>query len=125
MSGRGRGRRGRGRGRGNIPTVNNQPDLDEDGSAANDDPVLQKQPSDLDAVVKKYKNLSGVPFIGIGTVMEAQAWLRSCKRILAGLELVDIRKRFLASWLLKDEALIWLEAGTVGDLEADMTWAWV
>jgi hypothetical protein len=122
MSGLGKGRRGISRGRGGIPAVNNQPDLDEVGSTANNKPVLQ-QPFDLDAVAKKYKNLGGVPFTGIRTIMEAQAWLKSCERIFMGLELADNMKRFLASWLLKDEALIWWEAVMVGDLEIDTTWA--
>ena len=112
MSGRG----GRGRGRTSTTTNGQVPTVTEEATA-------QIQPQmDLAALYRNFSSLGGKPFKGTETVVEAQAWIRSCERIFRGLNLDDQQKRFLASWQLQEGALIWWETMIQEEPKENFSW---
>ena len=100
------GRAGVAGGRGNIPVV-------EGG------PIVQPpapQDFELDRVAKRYRNLGGKPFSGLGTMTEAIAWLKTCEKIFEGMGLGTNNKARLGIWLLQEEAELWWDAITSEDV---------
>ena len=105
-------RRGQHRERGDAPAANENVNV-----------AIPEQPQpDLSVIYKKITNLGGQTFQGKESVVEAQAWIRTCERIFKGLQLVDDQKRYMASWLLKSEALVWWETMTQEEAEENFTW---
>ena len=95
-------RRGQGRGRGAAPAANENENV----------AIPEQPPHDLSVIYKKNTNLEGQTFQGNESVVESYAWIRTCERIFKGLQLVDDQKRYMASGLLKSEALVWWETMT-------------
>ena len=85
------GRRGRDFGQGSTTSAGQSP--------ATTDIPIQSQPNLVD-LYRSFSKLGGKPFTGKETVIEAQAWIRSCERIFKGLKLEDDQMRLLASWQL-------------------------
>ena len=77
---------------------------------------------DIEALLIKYRNLGGIPFLGNESIIQIQAWMRSSKKIFEGSKLRDDQKRLLASWALKDEALIWWETIIRDNPDGNITW---
>ena len=48
--------------------------------------------------------------------------MSSVERIFERIQLRDDKKRLVASWALKEEALIWWETIIKDNLEGDITW---
>ena len=61
---------------------------------------------DIDALLIKYRNMGGVPFSGNESIIQTQAWMSSVERIFECIQLRDDQKILVASWALKEEALI-------------------
>ena len=109
------GRRGRIRGQGNAAAPNQIP------AAAEAVIEIQQQP-DLAELYKKFEKLGGKPFIGKESIIDAQAWVRSCEKIFKGLKLQDEQKRLIASWQLQGEASAWWETIIIDEPEEEFTW---
>lgn len=109
------GRKGRVRGQGSATTTNQDPP-----TAVAAVPI-QQQPNLAD-LYKNFLRLGGKPFTGKETIVEAQAWIRSCEKIFRGLKLQDDQKRLIASWQLQREALAWWETVIVDRQEDEFTW---
>ena len=77
---------------------------------------------DLEALLKKYRNLNGAQFSGNESIIQTQAWMSSVERIFEHIQLRDDQKRLVASWALKEEALIWWETIIKDNPEGDITW---
>ena len=77
---------------------------------------------DLEALLKKYRNLNGAQFSGNESIIQTQAWLSSVERIFEHIQLRDDQKRLVASWALKEEVLIWWETIIKNNPEGDITW---
>ena len=84
--------------------------------------MLPQPGSDIEALLKRYRNVGGVPFSGYESIIQTHAWMRSDERIFEGFKLRDDQKRLLASWALKDEALIWWETIIKDSPEGNITW---
>ena len=69
-----------------------------------------------------YTNLGGKPFKGSESVIEIQAWLRSCDRIFSRMNLSDLHRVQVASSMLQERALDWYELLISETPEADITW---
>ena len=52
------------------------------------------------ALCKDFIDLGSQPFKGSESIIEVQAWLRSCERIFKRMRLEDDQKRDMASWQL-------------------------
>ena len=76
---------------------------------------------DLEALLKRYRNLNGAQFSGNESIIQTQAWMSYVKRIFERIQLRDDQKRLVASWALKEEALIWWETIVKGNPEGDIT----
>ena len=109
------GRRGRVKGRGNATAPSQVPPTTEAALP------IQNQPNLAD-LYKNFSRLGGKPFTGKETIMEAQAWIRSCEKIFKGLKLQDDQMRLIATWQLQGEALAWWETVTIDELEDEFTW---
>ena len=48
----------------------------------NEPVVLPRPGSEIEALLKRYRNLGGVPFSGNESIIQTQAWMRSVDRIL-------------------------------------------
>ena len=77
---------------------------------------------DIEALLKKNRNLGGVPFLGEESIIKTQAWIRSTEKTFESLKLRDDQKRLLASWALKDEALFQWDSVVENNPEGDITW---
>ena len=60
----------------------------------------------LEALLKRYRNLNGAQFSGNESIIQTQAWMSSVERIFERIQLRDNQKQLVASWALKEEALI-------------------
>ena len=69
-----------------------------------------------------YTKLGGKPFKGIESVIEIQAWLRSCDRIFSRMNLSDLHRVQVASSMLQERALDWYELLISETSEVDLTW---
>ena len=58
---------------------------------------------DLEALLKRYRNLNGAQFSGNESIILTQAWMSSVERIFERIQLRDDQNRFVASWALKEE----------------------
>ena len=87
------GRIGRGWGRGSTSTNGRNPAE----TIIEEAPIQAQVNSDLPILYKNFTNLGGKTFKGTESVVEAQAWIRSCERIFRGLRLDDGQKRMIAS----------------------------
>ena len=76
----------------------------------------------LEALLKRYRNLNGAQFSGNESIIQTQAWVGSVERIFERIQLRDDQKRLVASWALKEEALIWWETVIKDNSEGDITW---
>ena len=77
---------------------------------------------DLEALLKRYRNLNGAQFSGNESIIQTQAWMSSVERIFERIQLRDDQKQLVASWALKEEALIWWETIIKDNPEGDITW---
>ena len=68
---------------------------------ANEPVVLLPPESDIEVLFRRFQNLGGSPFLGMESIMETQAWIRSAEKIFEGSKLRDDQKRLLASWASK------------------------
>ena len=66
--------------------------------------------------------MGGEPFKGSETIIEVQAWLRSCDRIFSRMNLIDLHRVQVASSMLRERALDWYELLISEINEADLTW---
>ena len=107
-------RRGRVGRRGNSTTPSQVPPTTEAALP------IQNQPTLAD-LYKNFSRLGGKPFTDKESIVEAQAWIRSCEKIFRELKLQDGQKRLIASWQLQDEALAWWETVTVDELEDEFS----
>src|SRR5574338_803815 len=69
-----------------------------------------------------YTNLGGKPFKGSESVIEIQAWLKTCDRIFSRMNLIDLHRVQVASSMLQEKALDWYELLISEIIEADLTW---
>ena len=76
---------------------------------------------DLEALFKRYRNLGGEKFSGNESIIQTQAWMSSVEKIFEHIQLRDDQKRLVASWALKEEALIWWETIIKDNPEGDIT----
>ena len=58
---------------------------------------------------RDYTDLGGRPFKGSESVIEIQAWLKSCDRIFSRMNLIDLHRVQVASSMLQERALDWYE----------------
>ena len=94
----------RGRGRGSTSTDNGR-------SQTASEPIDPVPPQvSFVALCKDFINLGGKPFKGSESIIEIQAWLRSCERIFKSMKLSDERIRKMASWQLLESAAAWWDA---------------
>ena len=68
-----------------------------------------------------YTNLGGKPFKGSETIIEVQAWLRTCDRIFSRMNLIDLHRVQVASSMLQERALDWYELMICEINETDLT----
>ena len=71
---------------------------------------------------RDYTDLGGRPFKGSESVIEIQAWLKSCDRIFSRMNLIDLHRVQVASNMLQERALDWYELLILEIIEADLTW---
>ena len=84
------GRRGRARCQGNATTASQV------FPTAEAVMPTQYQPNLAD-LYKSFSRLGGRPFTGKESIIEAQAWIRSCEKIFKGFKLQDDQMRLIAS----------------------------
>jgi hypothetical protein len=108
------GRRGRDTGQGSTTSAGQSP--------ATTDIRIQSQPNLAD-LFRSFSRLGGNPFTAKETIIEAQAWIRSCERIFKGPKLEDDHMWLIASWQLQEEASIWWEMVTLDESADELTWS--
>ena len=97
-------------------------DLVTNAQAAGANPEPTHPKSGFARLCSDYTNLGGEPFKGSETVIEVQAWLRSCDRIFSRMNLIDLHRVQVASSMLRERALDWYELLISETNEADLTW---
>ena len=118
MSTRGR----RGRGTSSTTTTNGRTVNDrENGIAVEAVAPVQPRVS-FATLCKEFTSLGGKPFKGTESIIEVQAWLRSCEKIFKSLDISDNQKRFMASWQLQEGAAAWWDSITASIPEDEFSW---
>ena len=79
--------------------------------------------SNLADLYRSFSRLGGKPFTHKESVVEAQAWIRSCEKIFKGLKLENDHMRLIASWKLQEEALVWWETVALNEPVNEFTWS--
>ena len=97
-------------------------DLVTNAQAAGANPEPTHPKSGFARLCSDYTNLGGESFRGSETVIEVQAWLRSCDRIFSRMNLIDLHRVQVASSMLRERALDWYELLISEINEADLTW---
>ena len=69
-----------------------------------------------------YTNLGGKPFKCSETIIDVQAWLRTCNRIFSRMNLIDLHRVQVASSILQERALDWYKLLISEINEVDLTW---
>ena len=82
-------------------------DLVKNAQAAGSNPEPTHPKSGFARLCNDYTNLGGKPFKGSETIIEVQAWLRTCDRIFIRMNLVDLHRVQMASSMLQERALDW------------------
>ena len=97
-------------------------DLVKNAQAAGPNPEPTHPRSGFARLCRDYTDLGGRPFKGSESVVEIQAWLKSCDRIFSRMNLIDLHRVQVASSMLQERALDWHELLTSEIIEADLTW---
>ena len=97
-------------------------DLVTNAQAAGSNPEPNHPKSGFARLCNDYTNLGGKPFKGSETIIEVQAWLRTCDRIFSRMNLIDLHRVQVASSMLQERALDWYELLISEIIEADLTW---
>jgi len=96
-------------------------DLVTNAQAAGSNPEPTHHKSGFARLCNDYTNLGGKPFKGSETIIEVQAWLRSCDRIFSRMNLIDLHRVQVASSMLRERALDYYELLISEINEADLT----
>ena len=97
-------------------------DLVRNAQAAGPIPEPTRPRSDFARLCRDYTDLGGGPFRGSESVIEIQAWLKSCDRIFSCMNLIDLHRVQVASSMLQERALDWYELLIYEINEVDLTW---
>ena len=97
-------------------------DLVKNAQAAGPNPEPTHPRSGFARLCRDYTDLGGRPFKGSESVIEIQAWLKSCDRIFSRMNLIDLHRVQVASSMLQERALDWYELLISEIVEADLTW---
>ena len=69
-----------------------------------------------------FAHLGGKPFKGSESVLEVQAWFRTCERIFSRMDLSDHDRVLVTSSLLQERALDWYELLVAEIDESALSW---
>ena len=97
-------------------------DLVTNAQAAGSNPEPTHPKSGFARLCNDYTKLGGKPFKGSETIIEVQAWLRTCDRIFSRMKLIDLHRVQVTSSMLQEGALDWYELLISEINEADLTW---
>ena len=97
-------------------------DLVTNAQAAGSNPEPTHPKSGFACLCNDYTNLGGKQFKGTETIIEVQAWLRTCDRIFSRMNLTDLHRVQVASSMLQARAMDWYELLISEIDEADLTW---
>ena len=97
-------------------------DLVRNAQAAGSNPESIHPRSGFACLCRDYTNLGGNPFKGSETIIEVQAWLRTCDRVFSRVNLIDLHRVQVASSMLQERALDQDELLIFEINEADLTW---
>ena len=80
-------------------------DLVKNAQAVGPNPEPTHPRSGFARLCRDYTDLGGRPFKGSESVIEIQAWLKSCDRIFSRMNLIDLHRVQVASSMLQERAL--------------------
>ena len=69
-----------------------------------------------------FSHLGGKPFKGSESVLEVQAWIRTCERIFSRMDLSDHDRVLVTSSLLQERALDWYKLLVAELDESVLSW---